>query len=67
MVISCKCGLRTYASMDEARAAEPNGAYKCEQCHTFATDHFCYCDDFSDYRCYDCDTRHGSHGEPRAA
>lgn len=65
MTISCKCGNRTYATMDEAHAAEPNGSYKCPECHTFATDHYWRGDEDSDFRCYDCDTRYGSHGVPR--
>ena len=65
MTISCKCGKRTYATMAEASAAEPNGAYKCPDCRTFARDHECRCDEGSDFRCWDCDTRHGSHGSPR--
>lgn len=60
----CKCGARKYESQDAADAAEPNGSYKCPTCHTFASDHACQCNE--DFRCYHCDTRHGSHGgDPR--
>jgi hypothetical protein len=65
MEATCECGARRYASEADARKAEPNGNFKCPVCHTFALDHECRCDEASDGRCWDCDTRHGSHGGPR--
>lgn len=67
MTHACLCGRRRYPNAAAAREAEPWGAYKCPDCRTFATDHECRCDDFSDYRCWDCDIRHGSHGKPPSA
>jgi hypothetical protein len=60
----CKCGARRYASEDEANEAEPNGSYKCPDCGTFAKAHPFNGDDSTDWRCYECDTRYGSHGGP---
>lgn len=61
---ACRCGARTYASEAEAAKVERSGADKCPACRTFARDHGCRCDEQSDFRCMDCDVRHGSHGYP---
>lgn len=61
----CRCGDRRYPSMEEARAVERSGLDKCPRCGTFALDHPFWGDEASDWRCYDCDTRSGSHGGPR--
>lgn len=61
----CRCRARRYPSQKAADAAEPNGSFKCPTCHTFARDHACRCDEQSDFRCWDCDVRHGSHGGPQ--
>ena len=61
---ACRCGARQYPSEAEAHEAEPNGLFKCPTCHTFARDHSCSCNEDSDFRCYHCDVRHGSHGGP---
>ena len=62
---TCRCGARTYPTQAEAEKAEPNGSFKCPTCHTFARDHEFRGDESSDYRCFDCDVRYGSHGGPR--
>jgi hypothetical protein len=57
--IRCRCGQRTYSTMAEAHAAEPNGLFKCPNCYTFASDHEYWGGD--EGRCFECDTRAGSH------
>jgi hypothetical protein len=61
----CRCGARRYASEAEASKVERSGLDKCPVCQTFARDHGFWGDEFSDYRCYDCDVRSGSHGGPQ--
>jgi hypothetical protein len=60
----CGCGANAFPSEIVAREAMPEGAFKCPLCNTFASDHACNCGPDTDFRCWDCDTRHGSHGGP---
>lgn len=64
LLTACRCGKRVYRSEDDARRMEPSGRWECPDCYTFAADHFWGGDEYSDFRCYQCDTRSGSHGEP---
>jgi hypothetical protein len=60
----CACGATTFETEAEQHAAQPDGRFKCPLCKTFASDHEWSGDESSDWRCYWCDTRSGSHGGP---